>query len=140
MDLRNQGIAVLKQRLKDSKDSLGLKTFAETPGATIDPTSDTLPAIILIKGPDSVDKRSSRRSSYPARRIFEVTLEMVTPLEYDIESWYRSVRTVVLESDGRLLNGVYIEESRAEGPSGYDIPGIQGMRLVLSMVYIDSGN
>jgi hypothetical protein len=59
----------------------------------------------------------------------------------DIRELYREVRStifnggVVVADDNTMIN-----EIRTEGPTGYGLPDIGGISLVLGMSYNDDGN
>lgn len=138
MELREVSIVEVVQRIKDARVALGLATCKRVPTSAI--TASNCPAILVIEGEDNIVKKSSRTNSiYPARRNLELVLEIITILGYDIKKLYREVRSVILQNPV-VAENCFIEEIRTEGPNGYDLPDIQGMRLVLSLTYTDSGN
>lgn len=138
MELREESIVEVVQRIKDARVALGLATCKRVPTSAI--TASNCPAILVIEGEDNIVKKASRTNSiYPARRNLELVLEIITILGYDIKKLYREVRSVILQNPV-VAENCFIEEIRTEGPNGYDLPDIQGMRLVLSLTYTDSGN
>lgn len=138
MELREQSIIEVENRVKDARSILALNTCRRMPGPAI--SARNCPAVLIIEGEDVVVKKSNRGTSiYPARRRLELILEIVTVLGYDIKKLYRGVRSVVLQ-DVVVAENCIIEEIRTEGPNGYDLPDIEGMRLVLSLLYTDLGN
>jgi len=138
MEFRELSIVEVERRVKDARESMGLTTCKRIPTSAI--TSSHCPAVLIIEGEDLVVKKASRTNSiYPARRNLELVLEIITILGYDIKKLYRDVRSVILQNPV-VAENCFIEEIRTEGPNGYDLPDIQGMRLVLSLTYTDSGN
>ena len=138
MELREESIVEVEKRIKDARVALGLMTCKRSPTSAIN--SNHCPAVIIVEGPDNIIKKSSRGTSiYPARRGLELVLEIVTTLGYDVKKLYRDVRSVVLQNPV-VADNCYIEEIRTEGPDGYDLPDIQGMRLILLLTYTDQGN
>ena len=138
MELRELSIVEVEKRIKDARTALGLTTCKRVPTSAI--TASHCPAVLIIEGEDNVVKKASRGNSiYPARRNLELVLEIITILGYDIKKLYRDVRSVVLQNPV-VADNCFIEEIRTEGPSGYDLPDIQGMRFILSLTYTDSGN
>jgi hypothetical protein len=137
MELRETCIEVIKGIIKDNKEQLGVVTCKRAPTNSI--TSSITPAIIIIEGDDVVLKKTSRGIKiYPVKRNLELILEIITVLGYDIKKLYRHVRSVVLQNP-IVADDCYIEEIRAEGPHGYELPDVKGMRLVLSLMYTDNG-
>jgi len=141
----------IKSRIKTVKDSLGLVTFVRTPTVPVD--AQEMPAIFMIEGVDHITKYGSRKpTGYPAKRVAEVVIELITSKkdsdgnDVDIKSMYRTVRSTIminvnplLKEDGSPDPTVFIREARTEGPSGYGLPDVVGMRLVLELFYTDEG-
>jgi hypothetical protein len=105
-----------------------------------------LPCIIMMEDVDSILKKSSRSTTgYPARRLAEIPIEIVTERTTDIKQLYLKVRKVIftdrntLEYSSLLARDVFINENRTEGPTGYGLPDILGMRLILDLIYTDEG-
>jgi hypothetical protein len=144
MDLREQALDEIALRISNAKDTLGLKGFRRTPTRPVD--EKYIPCIFMIEGEDEIVKPSNRDSNvYPAVRELEVGIDIVAyKSETDIKQLYRQVRAVVLRSGiirGNILadNKVPIWEIRTEGPTGYGLPDLIGMTLVLKMSYTDDG-
>jgi hypothetical protein len=148
---KEEALVEIKARIKTVKVSLGLVTFVRTPTVPVD--IPEMPAVFMIEGVDHINKYSSRSSiGYPAKRIAEVVVELITAEKdsdgnyVDIKSMYRTVRSAIminanplLKEDGSVDPTVFIREARTEGPSGYGLPDVVGMRLVLELFYIDKG-
>jgi hypothetical protein len=141
---RENGLQEIFNRIKESRTSLGVKTFKWTPTNPIQESD--MPCIFLLEGTDQIVKHSSRSNTgFPAKRVMEVILELVTSKDTDIKTMYRNLRKVVFTKRGTdpseyssvIANNVFIQESRSEGPEGYGLPNVRGMRLVLDMVYTD---
>ncbi len=139
MKNREAGLQEIYDRIYAAKDTLGLKGFKRTPTKAID--EKYLPCIFMIEDIDEIVDHSARSATgYPARRMLEVTLEMVTDRDTDIKKLYTDVRSVVF--DGGVVvadDNTFIRETRTEGPTGYGLPDVLGMRLVLILFYTDDG-
>lgn len=148
MDKRELGLQEIFDRVSDKRIELGLQAFYRTP---TDPVSDeNLPCVIMHEGDDYIVKPASRSDhGYPAVRLLEVTLEVIVK-DADAKALTRQLRSVVFSERGteppvinpRLLPGdktTFLRENHTEGPTGYGLPGLLGMRLVLDLIYIDGG-
>jgi len=136
---REEGLVEIYNRIKTERVALGLKAFKRTPTKPIDENS--LPCIFMSEGIDEVVDHSSRSTTgYPCKRNLEVTLEIVTDRDTDIKQLYTDVRSVVF-TGGVIVadNNTFIREIRTEGPTGYGLPDVLGMQLVLVLVYTDAG-
>ena len=137
---REAGLVEIYDRIYAQRDTLNLKAFKRTPTIAVD--ESFLPCIFMMEGTDEVIEHSSRnQTGYPCRRALEITLELVTDGSPTIKQIYTDVRTVVC--DGVVVvadNNTFIREIRTEGPTGYGLPDVLGMRLVLALVYTDNGN
>ena len=147
MILREQGLTEIHERLKADRVILGLKTFKRTPTAPV--REQDLPCVFMIEGTDNVIAHSKRsRTGYPCKRVLEVVLELVTTKDIDIKQLYNEVRKSVFKKRGGevppvyepiLAQNTFINENRTEGPTGYGLQDVLGMRLVLDLVYTDNG-
>ena len=147
MNNREDGLLEIYERIKSNRTELGLTSFKRTP---TEPINDKdMPCLIMLEGNDNIVTHSSKTNAgYPVRRALEVTLELITSKSTDIKAMLRNLRKVVftergsdppfynarLFSDGRPA---LIQENRTEGPNGYGLPDVLGMRLVLDLVYTD---
>jgi len=139
MERREEGLVEIYDRIYAAKEILELKGFKRTPTTAID--ENLLPCIFMIEDVDEVTEISQRdRFGYPMRRRLEVVLEIVTNRDYDIKKLYRDVRSTVLGDNPVVADNTFIRELRTEGPTGYGLPNMLGMRLVLNMFYTDTGN
>lgn len=139
MERREEGLEEIYRRISDARVELGLNGFKRTPTTAV--TEQYLPCIFMIEGVDEVDQYSSRtQAGYPCKRVLEVTLELITNKDVDIKQLYRDVRSVVF-SGGVIVadDSTFIREIRTEGPTGYGLPDVLGMRLVLLLSYNDAG-
>lgn len=138
MENRELGLVEIFTRIKTYKTALGLVSFKRSPTT---PVSDTnLPCIFMVEDVDEIVKHSSRDEfGYPAQRELEVVLEIITADTVDIKSLYNKVRKVVFTGGSTVADNTIIRELRTEGPTGYGLSGVFGMRLVLAMTYIDKG-
>ena len=149
MDDRDLALKEIKDRITLKKDDLGLTTFRTN--VTRPVSERDLTCVVLHEGDDYIVKYSPRTShGYPATRTMEVVLEIIVLDTVDIKALYRQLRRVVFSEKGvepqvfnpRLTTNnktTFIRENRSEGPTGYGLPGILGMRLVLDLVYVDGG-
>ena len=148
MDNREDSLLELYERIKANRVDLGLNSFKRTPTNPID--SDEMSCVIMMEGIDNVIGHSSRNNSgYPVRRLLEVTLEIITAENHtDTKALLRNLRRVVFterDTDPPIYNAKllpnnrtgFIQENRTEGPTGYGLPGVLGMSLVLDLVYTD---
>ena len=147
MNNREDGLLEIYERIKSNRTELGLTSFKRTP---TEPINDKdMPCLIMLEGNDNIVTHSSKTNAgYPVRRALEVTLELITSKSTDIKLMLRNLRKVVFTergSDPPFYNGRlcandrtgFIQESRTEGPNGYGLPDVLGMRLVLDLVYTD---
>lgn len=142
---REAGLTEIYNRLYDNRVALGCE-FKRTP--TSPATADDLPCIFMSEEVDNVIEHSKRnQTGYPAKRVLEVALEVVAIKEADVKQLYLDIRRIVFTERGTnppvyssiLGENVFINENRTEGPTGYGLPDVIGMRLVLDLVYTDNG-
>lgn len=148
---RENGLTEIYERIKVRRTDLGLKTFKRTPTTPV--REEMLPCVFMAEDVDNVIEHSKRnKTGYPARRVLEVALEIIAPRDADVKQLYFNVRRAVFmnkeavfeENDPKsftpvLAENVFINENRTEGPTGYGLPDVIGMRLVLDLVYTDKG-
>jgi len=140
MDLREQGLSEIYERVKAQAGSIGLEGFLRSPTKPV--TDYPLPCVFMDEGVDEVTKPSARnRDGYPCNRMLEVILEIAAKKDstVSIKQLYRNVRSVVFAGGPEVAEGTFIRELRAEGPTGYGLPDMIGMRLVLALFYLDDG-
>lgn len=140
---RENGLLEIYERIKEDRTIIGLTSFKRTPTNPIQ--EEDMPCLFMLEGTDNIIKHSSRANTgFPVRRALEVTLELVTIKSTDIKSMYRKLRTSVFTSrttgvfNSRVAEDAFINESRTEGPTGYGLPDVLGMSLVLDLVYTDN--
>lgn len=139
--MRNREDAIIEivQRLTDAREVLGLKKLKRSPTKPI--SKSHLPCIFIVEDTDEIVKHSTRGAlGYPARRVLEIVLEIVSDSSYDIKQLYRDIRATVLANNPVVADDSFIRELRTEGPTGYGLPDVLGMRLVLALTYTDSGD
>jgi len=136
---REEGLLELYKRVKDEREALGLMAFKRTPTMPIN--EDKLPCVFMIEGPDEITKYASRgQTGYPVDRVLEVTFELVSNRDLDIKTLYRGVRSAIFVGGIVVADkSTFIREIRTEGPTGYGLPDVTGMRLVLALRYTDDG-
>lgn len=157
MNKKEDALVVIRDRIAFVKDSVGLDTFIRNPSKPAD--SDDMPCIFMIEGVDNITDIVSRTAiPYPCRRTAEVVIELIVQSEEadgtptDIKQKYRVVRKAIftdhntgkpsihpLEDAPEGKHRVFIRENRTEGPLGYGLPDVLGMRLVLDLYYTDNG-
>jgi len=154
VDYRELGLTKIKQRLIDDKDYLNLKSIKRNSNDPI--SKDMMNAIFIFEGRDTITEHASRNFiGYPAKRMLEVDIEIITKNDRDgktIKDLYQKVRRAVLcdrivNSDltitytpnSILADNTAIRELRTLGAGLYDIPELIGMKLVLGLYYIDYG-
>jgi len=139
MKNREDAIVAVVQRLTDARVSLGLQKLKRSPTTPIN--KDHLPCIFIVEDVDEIIKHSTRGVlGYPCRRVLEIVLEIITDNSYDIKNLYRQVRSTVLANNPVVADDSFIRELRTEGPTGYGLPDVLGMKLVLALTYTDSGD
>lgn len=144
---RVNGCDALYNRIKDSKDAIGLRSFIRTP--TDQAKVEQLPLCFMNYGIDSIIKKSSRTASVSRPGMYntcavEVVFEIVSFVDSDIVSIFRNLRKAILDdihplldSQGEVDKSVYITEERKEGPFGYGIPDVVAFVFVISLIYPD---
>ena len=144
MKNREEGLMEIYERIKANRVALGIKTFKWIPTSPIQ--EEDMPCIFLLEGSDSIMKHSSRSTTgFPAQRVMEATVELVAADPTDIKTLFRKVRQAVfavrgtdpVEYNSRISDKVFFNENRIEGPEGYGLPKVKGIRLVLDLVYTD---
>lgn len=137
MKNREDALVEIEKRCYDNRVEIAVNTFKRAPTRPID--SYAYPAIFMYEGDDELVQASQRDAlGYPAKRLLEVTLEIITDETTDIKAKYRKVRNAVL-SNPVVAPTATIKEIRTEGPVGFGLPDVLGMRLVLALSYIDDG-
>jgi hypothetical protein len=144
MDNREAGLTELYERLRESRDALGLKSFIRTPTKPV--VESQMPSVVMSEGSDIVTTHSQRYPhGFPARRVLEVAFEVITRSDADIKALHRAVRLVLFCERGSskinpiIAEDTFINEKFTEGPIGYGLPNIVGMRLILDLIYTDKG-
>ena len=149
MENRELGIVEIYDRLEAKKDTLGLNFCIRTPTGPIDPTM--VPGLIMNEGDDVITQRANRGpTGYPAKRILEVAIELLindTDETIDLKTLFLAVKRAVFYNrdidnpriEVQVANNVFINENRTEGPYGFGLPNIKGMKLVLDLIYTDNG-
>ena len=147
MDNREDSLLELYERIKVNREDLGLASFKRTPTVPIADTN--MPCVVMLEGTDNIVAHSSKNSAgYPVRRALEVTLELITTKDTNIKTMLKDLRRIAFTERGtdppaysaRLVpkeRTGFIQESRTEGPTGYGLPNVLGMSLVLDLVYTD---
>lgn len=147
MKKRVLAVAEIKKRIKDARTALGVTSFHYNPQRGL--IGSDLRAVCLTEGIDDIIKRSSRDPrGFPLHRGVELIVDIVdnvTPTS-DICKVCIDVREVIMDTiypvtvDGVVDPTTFLSELRIEGPFGYGIPDVEGIRLILYLNYIDPGN
>jgi hypothetical protein len=107
-------------------------------------------AVYMFEGKDIIVKYASNDYlGYPARRLLEVELELISLNDRDgkyIKTFYHNLRKSVLcdkiddiyQPNCVLSDNVFIRELRTYGAHPYEIPNLIGMKMVLGLSYIDN--
>jgi hypothetical protein len=138
---RVNGVQEVYTRIYNSRATIGVKACMRTPTKPVD--EKYLPCIFMVEGVDEVQQHSNRsKVGYPMKRVLEVELEIVADRDTDIHALYRGVRSAVFKDGDPVVadGGTFIREIRTEGPTGYGLPDVIGMTLVLALFYTDEGN
>lgn len=147
MKKRVLALAEIKRRIAAAKTALGIKTFRHNVRTPI--LKEDLVALLVFDGIDEIVEKSARNATgYPQKRIMEVALEIIHLADPAVSIYqrYNDLRAVVLVDPWpvKLENGspdgmTMLSELRAEGPSGYGLPDVEGIRLILGLSYTDDG-
>ena len=137
MNKREEGLVEIYNRIKAARVELGIVQFRRSPTTTL----DKVPMCIMLEDVDEIIKRPSRgQVAYPVLRNVDIILELAVNEDVtDIRSLVLDLRRVVFAGGITVAEKTIIEELRLEGPFGYGVPDILGMRLILGMVYTDEG-
>lgn len=140
MDKREDGLVEIYRRIKAAKDlgTLDILSFQRSP--TVPVNTVDMPCVFMIEGEDEIVKRASRDIfGYPAERNLEIVLELIVQGSADIRKLHKDLRIAVLKDGASVTTNTFIREVRTEGPTGYGLPDVLGIRFVLSMTYMDEG-
>lgn len=140
-------VAEIKKRIKNAKVALGMKTFHYNPQRGL--RADELRAVCLTEGIDDIIRRSSRNPrGLPLDRLVELIIDVVD-LKTDTSNINKvciDVREAIMQDiypvvvDEKVDHTTFLSELRIEGPFGYGLPDVEGIRLILGLNYIDTGN
>ncbi len=135
---KKTALTAIFQSIKDARTAIGIKTFR---WAAEDVTikQEELPCVFIGVGTDSISQYGNRDYlGYPATRMAQVIIELVVADGTDIDTMIQSLRKTVL-TNYKIADGSIIRELSVVGPTGYNLPGIKGMSLILGLRYIDNG-
>lgn len=143
-DNREAGLLEIYERIKANRVALGLDSFKRTPTKPV--KKEDLTCVLMIEGNDSIIKKSMRSATgYPATRLLEVTIEVIAKEDIDVRTIMKDLRSVIFtdrvtdQPSSRIAENVFINENRTEGPMGFGLPNVIGMRFILDLVYTDEG-
>lgn len=141
---RENGLLEIYNRIKDNRVAIGIKSFKRTPTEPI--TDSDMTCVFMLEGTDNILKHATRSTTgYPVKRVLEVTLEIVATKQTDIKDVYQKLRNTVFTSretglpNSIIADNTFINENRTEGPTGYGLPDVLGMSLIVDLVYVDKG-
>jgi len=145
---KENGLLEIYERIKADRILLGIKTFKRTPTSPVE--LPDLPCVFMLEDIDNIVKSSSRRHfGYPCQRAAEIPIELIVSKSVDIKTLFLNLRKTIFRDrsstviepiyNAIIANNVFIQENRTEGPTGYGLPDIKAMRLVLDLVYTDDG-
>jgi len=150
MELREQGIDIIKQRIIEDKDILGLKSIKRNSNQPVN--KNKLNAIYIFENEDIITKHASNDFlGYPARRMLELEIQLISQNDRDgkgIKDLFLKLRRTVLckkENDiyipePTLIDNVFVRELKTIGAGTYEIPELIGMKMILGLHYIDNFN
>ena len=138
MENRQEALNAIKLSITNAKNDIGLNTFRWAEDNTTI-KADELPCIFLGVGDDPITGYSNRGYlGYPATRMAQVIVELVVESGTDIKTMFKKLRKAILENYQTSETSA-IRELRTIGPTGYNVPGVKGVSLILGLRYIDEG-
>ena len=143
-DNREAGLQEIYERIKENRIALDIDSFKRIPTKPVQESD--LTCCLMIEGNDVIIKKSSRGTTgYPAQRLLEVIIELIAKKSIDVRAITKNLRSVIFtdriteKPSSIIAENVFINENRTEGPMGFGLPNVIGMRLVLDLVYTDTG-
>lgn len=148
MKKRNQSVDVLINRFREHQDDLGIKTLKLNPNTEI--YDADMPALVLTNGIDIVLKETARNiRGIPMIRSFTLMAELIINRKntnMDLIQAVCLMRDILLEQpypltldDGRPDRTTYFRELGIEGPYSYRVAYIEGVKLMIGLIYEDNG-
>lgn len=148
MKKRNQSVDVLINRFREHQDDLGIKTLKLNPNTEI--YDADMPALVLTNGIDIVLKETARNiRGIPMIRSFTLMAELIINrknTDMDLIQAVCLMRDILLEQpypltldDGRPDRTTYFRELGIEGPYSYRVAYIEGVKLMIGLIYEDNG-
>lgn len=148
MRKRNLSVDVLINRFRAHQEALGLETLKLNPNTEI--YDADMPALVLTNGADIVVKESSRDiRGIPMIRSFLISAELIINrknTDVDLLKQVCLMRDIVLNKpyplvldDGRPDRTTYFKEVSIDGPYSYRVAYIEGVRLMIGLIYEDNG-
>jgi len=148
IDYRELGLTAIKDRIINDKDFLSINSIFRNSNNPID--KSLLNSVYIFEGKDVITDHSSKNFlGYPARRMLEVEIELITNADRDgkgIKSFYQNLRKTILCEKNEdvytpnpiLAENTVVRELRSFGPALYKVPELIGMKMVLGLYYIDN--
>jgi hypothetical protein len=138
MEARQEALDAIRLSITNAKEDIGLNTFRWAEDTTAI-KADELPCIFLGVGDDPITGYSNRGYlGYPATRMAQVIVELVVESGTDLKTMFEKLRKAILENY-QTSDTSAIRELRTIGPTGYNVPGVKGVSLILGLRYIDTG-
>ena len=148
MKKRSQSVDVLINRFREHQDDLGIKTLKLNPNTEI--YDADMPALVLTNGIDIVLKETARNiRGIPMIRSFTLMAELIINrknTDMDLIQAVCLMRDILLEQpypltldDGRPDRTTYFRELGIEGPYSYRVAYIEGVKLMIGLIYEDNG-
>lgn len=148
MKKRSQSVDVLINRFREHQDDLGIKTLKLNPNTEI--YDADMPALVLTNGIDIVLKETARNiRGIPMIRSFTLMAELIINRKntnMDLIQAVCLMRDILLEQpypltldDGRPDRTTYFRELGIEGPYSYRVAYIEGVKLMIGLIYEDNG-
>jgi len=138
IDNREIGLVEVLERCQTLLTTIPLKNVFRVPNKQID--QDDMPCVLLLESEDVVTKRSTTNFiGYPCARNMQVIIECWDLISGDAKNIKNEVLKAVLADKGKLGTGRLIREVKLLGPINFNIPNIEGFRVILEMTYNDLG-
>lgn len=148
MKKRKQAIDVLINRFREHQDDLSIKTLKLNPNTEI--YDADMPALVLTNGIDIVIKETARNiRGIPMIRSFTLMAELIINrknTDLDLIQSVCLMRDILLDQpyplfldDGKPDRTTYFRELGIEGPYSYRVAYIEGVKLMIGLIYEDNG-
>lgn len=148
MKKRVQAVDVLINRFREHSEELGIKTLKLNPNTEV--YGEDMPALILTSGQDLIIKESSHNArGIPMIRSFTITAELIVNRKDDDRDMVKSLclmRDIAFNNpyplkldNGKPDGTTYFKEIGTDGPYSFRVAYIEGVKLMISLRYEDTG-